>query len=601
MTRPRASCSRRAARVRRVAAAAVAGGALVIELGVVLGAPGARAQAASATSMVSSTTAQTTTAQTTTAQTTTAPSIDPAQVPTYMDVVQRGLRLRVDLGGRYRTAGLPDPPVRLEVDDVVDDRDDLDVTGAVIVGYDRMFGAPVQGELFGDFNVDANPDSPVSPFLDDQSDGPRLRLYSAFIGLSAGPGEPALAPFQVNLGRMTELVESPITYDGLSVGARFRFGRKDTLNAKLWGGLDAPQRIVDDPFTRTSRRAYAERYDLDDNFVSNPGSWNVQRDALVEPNLNMVGGLVVDGRFAGIGFVVTHTFMPALSDGLGGTLALQRSRVGASYRYDAEWLTATAGVDTQVTDLLPRNVTLRGDAMSGDGATRIGVVGRYQFLADTTAYDATFIARNPAVVFNLADAQALEALRVRDQIRHLNFGPPQEHVYASVEVERQLPASFQLIGRARARHHLDDTDVDMFRTNLYEVGGGVSWNPGFALDIGAEVNAGSVYSGEQDGLAYDLRAEGILNYVEPRVWVRGTLLEGRLRNLSEVFVRRSDVRTKGLDANGQWGSALATTTTYDILPAWAVSLRLDGDALSPIDSLNASTYFGALLATSVRF
>jgi hypothetical protein len=68
-----------------------------------------------------------------------------------------------------------------------------------------------------------------------------------------------------------------------------------------------------------------------------------------------------------------------------------------------------------------------------------------------------------------------------------------------------------------------------------------------------------------------------------------------------VFVRRSDIATKGIDANGQWGGALATTTTFDVLPNWGVSLRLDGDALSPIDSLNASTYLGALLASSLRF
>lgn len=537
---------------------------------------------------------------TTTAQA--APIIDPAQVPTYMDVVQRGMRLRVDLGGRYGAVGLPDPPVRLEVDDTVDDRDDIDVTGVVIFGYDRMFGAPVQGEIFGDFNVDANADSAVSPFLDDQSAAPRLRLYSAFIGLSASPGEPALRPFQVNLGRMTELVESPITYDGLSVGARLRFGRTDSLNAKLWGGLDAPQRIVDDPFSRTSQRSYAERFSLADDFVSNPGAWEVERAPLTDPNLNVVGGLVVDGRFAGVGFVVTHTVMPALSDTFGADLLpLQRSKIGASYRYDSDWLLATAGLDTQMTDFAPRNVTLRGDAMTGDGTTRVGLVGRLQFAADVTAYDATFAARDPAAVFKVADVNALESLRVRDQIRHLNFGPPQEHVYASVDVERQLPAAFQVLGHARVRHHLDDADVDMFRTNLYEMGGGLSWNPGYALDVGAECNAGSVYSGEQDGLAYDLAAEGVSTFIEPRVWVRGTLLDGHLRNLSEVFVRRSDVRTKALDANGQWGGAVATTTTYDVTSNWAVSLRVDGDALSPIDSLNSSTYFGALVATSVRF
>jgi hypothetical protein len=93
----------------------------------------------------------------------------------------------------------------------------------------------------------------------------------------------------------------------------------------------------------------------------------------------------------------------------------------------------------------------------------------------------------------------------------------------------------------------------------------------------------------------------VVSYVEPRVWVRSTLLEGKLSNLTEVFVRRSDIQTKALAANGQWGGALATTTRYDIADFWSVSLRLDGDALSPIDSLNASYYLGALAATSVRF
>jgi len=105
----------------------------------------------------------------------------------------------------------------------------------------------------------------------------------------------------------------------------------------------------------------------------------------------------------------------------------------------------------------------------------------------------------------------------------------------------------------------------------------------------------------QNGLAYDLNAEGVASYIEPRAWVRSSLLEGRLRNLTEVFVRRTDIRTKALQADGQWGGALATTTTYDVIDSWSLSLRLDGDSLAPIDSLNASTYFGALFATSLRF
>lgn len=546
-----------------------------------------------------------------TATATAAPStIDETQVPSYMDTVKRGLRSRIDLGGRYGAVGLPDPPVRLEVDDVVQDRNDFDIGGVVILGYDRPFGVPMAADLMGDFNIDANPDSPVSPWIDDTSQFPRVRLYSAFVGLSAGPGEPGLQPFKINLGRMTELVDSPITYDGLSLGANFKFKGMGHLNAKLWGGLDAPQRLGDDPFSRTSRRFYSETYSLDPEFISTPGSTYVERTAITDPILNPVGGLSIDGRFAGVGFVLRHSLMPAQTlwaddpnNANDVILPLQRSTLGVNYRFDADWMMATAGLESQVTDFIPRNVTLKGDALTGDGATRVGLAARYQFFEDITAYDGTFRAVNPAQVFVQADGDALEQLRVRDQIRHLNFGPPQEHLFANLEAEQQLPGAFSVLVRGRLRQHLDAADVDMFRTNFYEAGAGVNWNPGFAFDAGAELVGGIVDSSnnEQDGRAYDLKAEGVVSYIEPRMWVRSTLLEGRLSNLTEVFVRRSDIQTKALAANGQWGGALATTTRYDIADFWSVSLRLDGDALSPIDSLNASYYLGALAATSVRF
>lgn len=541
---------------------------------------------------------------------TSAATLDESVVPTAPDTVMRGLRTRVDVGARAVGAGLPSPPVRLEVDDVVGDRQDVDVGGVVILGYDRPMGVPLALDLMGDFNIDANPDSPASPWIDDTSQFPRVRLYSAFVGLSFGPAEPALQPFRVNVGRMTELVDSPITYDGLSAAANLRFRGLGVLNAKLWGGLDAPQRLGDDPFSRTSRRFYRESYAYDPDFVSTPGSVSVQRTAITDPILNPVGGLAVDGRFAGVGFVVRHTLMPAqtrwgsAAGGDGGVLVpLQRSTLGANYRFDSEWLTASAGLESQATDFVPRNVTLKGDALTGDGATRVGVVARYQFFEDITAYDGTFRAVNPAQTFVAADADALEQLRGRDQIRHLNFGPPQEHILASLEAERFLSGSFSVLVRGRLRQHLDPADADMFRTNFYEGGAGINWNPGFAIDVGAEVVGGLVDSSnaEQNGRAYDLKAEGVVSYLEPRVWMRTTLLEGRLSNLTEVFVRRSDIQTKQLAANGQWGGALATTTRYDIADAWSVSLRLDGDALSPIDSLNATTYFGALVATSLRF
>ena len=536
------------------------------------------------------------------------PLILEGQVPTYMDVVKRGLRTRLDLGGRYGTVGLPDPPVRLEVDDVVADRNDIDIGGSVIVGYDRPFGVPMAADLMADFNADANPDSPVSPYLDDTSRYPRLRLYSAFIGLSAGPAEPSLQPFKINLGRMTQLAESPITYDGASLGANFAFKGLGYFNAKLWGGLDAPQRLSDDPFSRTSRRFYGETYAVDGTFTSNPGAYVVTRTALNASVFNPVAGLNLDGRFYGFGVLLTHTLTPAQTlwvNDVDNTkdviLPLQRSKLGVSYRVDSDWLMATVGLDTQATDLLPRNLTLKGDALTMDGTTRVGVVGRLQFLEDITVYDGTFRAFNPAQTFDRVAADEQEQLRVRDQIRHLNFGPPQEHIYGSAEFERQLPGSFAVLLRGRLRQHFDAADVDMFRSNLYEIGGGVTWNPGFAFDAGLDVYGGLVDSGLQNGLAYDLNAEGLSSYLEPRAWVKSTLLEGKLSNLTEVFVRRSDVQTKRLIASGQWGGALATTTRYDIHDSWQVSLRLDGDALAPIDSLNASYYLGALAATTVRF
>jgi hypothetical protein len=537
-----------------------------------------------------------------------APIVDESVVPTYMDVVKRGLRSRIDLGGRFGSVGLPDPPVRLEIEDVVQDRNDVDIGGAVILGYDRPFGVPMAADLMADFNFDANPDSPVSPYLDDQSQFPRLRLYSAFVGLSAGPSDPGLQPFKVNLGRMTEMVDSPITYDGLSLGAQFKFKGVGYLNAKVWGGLDAPQRLSDDPFSRTSRRAYAETYALDNTFTSSPGSVSVERTAIVDPILNPVGGLTVDGRFAGFGVMLRHSLMPAQTlwaddpnNANDVILPLQRSTVGVFYRMESDWLMANIGVDSQFTDFLPRNVSLKGDALTLDGTTRLGAVTRLQFLEDITAYDGTFRAVNPAQIFVQADADNLEQLRVRDQIRHLNFGPPQEHIYGMVEAERQLPGAFSVLVRGRLRQHFNAADVDMFRTNFYEAGAGLTWNPGFAFDAGVELVGGVVDSGAQDGRAYDLNAEGVVSYLEPRTWIKSTLLEGRLSNLTEVFIRRSDIQTKELAANGQWGGALATTTRYDIVDAWSVSLRLDGDALSPIDSLNASYYLGALAATTVRF
>lgn len=37
--------------------------------------------------------------------------------PTVVDDVQRGLRMRIDLGGRYNAIGSASPPIRLEADE----------------------------------------------------------------------------------------------------------------------------------------------------------------------------------------------------------------------------------------------------------------------------------------------------------------------------------------------------------------------------------------------------------------------------------------------------------------------------------------------------
>jgi hypothetical protein len=544
------------------------------------------------------------------------PSVDPTKVPTYMDVVQRGMRLRFDVAGRAVGVGNPDSPVRLEVDERTE-KNDLDVGGAVIFGYDRAFGVPLALDLMSDFGADVFGDSPVSPFLDDQSKQPRVRLYSAFIALSGTPGEPSLFPIRVRLGRMTEIVESPVTYDGLSFGYEAKLSGKNRVGVKLWGGLDAPQRLAGDllsPFTRIDPRAYAENYALNPTFIADPGSVYVSRKTIDEPILRGVGGLRVDGRFSGVGFLLQHSLMPAqtlwIDDANNDNdllLPLQRTVAVVDYRYDEEWMTATAGLELKATDFLPRQLGLKLDGLSGDGVLRVYGNVRFQFLEDITAYDSTFRAFAPQQQFafeGTGDAignVAQEQLRVRDQIRHLNFAPPQEHLFAHLEAERQLGSGFSVLARVRLRQHIDATDVDMFRNNFYEAALGGSWSPGFAIDIGDELSGGFVNSGDQDGRAYDLKAEGLQSYAENRLWLRWVLIEGRLQTLAEVFVRRQDVLTKRVSAFGQWSGAVAGSVRYDISDNIGVSARLDGDALSPIDALNASYYLGAMFATSIRF
>jgi hypothetical protein len=532
-----------------------------------------------------------------------------AQVPTYVDSVERGLRLRADLWGRYNTIGLPDPPVRLEVDEVVNDNDDLDVNGLVLFGWDRPFGVPVAADFMGDIRSDIGGDSPVSPFLDDTSVVPRAHLYSAYVGFSGAPGE-LLEPLRFNIGRMTEIADAPITFDGVSTGVALRFPKLGYLNAKIWGGLDAPQNMATDPFTRVDAKAYAEKYEDDSGFVSPTGGLEIERTRIADPILNAVGGLAVDGRFSGVGFVLSHTLLPTV----------QRSKLGASYAWDADLLSFFVGADLKASDFVPNNVALRGDLLTGDGTTRVGFNTSLQFLEDVCAYDCTFRAFNAAAQLDgtlNVDGKTItnndiETFRVRDQIRHLNIGPAKPHFAVMADVERQLPFNLTASARGRFRQHFNDADLDYFRTNVLEGGLGVAWSSGVAMDVGTEILAGTMASGvvvdndgdgfhDNDGTAYDLLTEGVQNYLENRIWVRTVLLEGKLSNLAEVFVRRMDIQTKALAANGQWGSSLASTIRYDVLDFWSVSARFEADALSPVDSLNGSGYLGGLIGTSLRF
>jgi hypothetical protein len=543
-----------------------------------------------------------------------AQTVDASQVPTYADSVQRGIRSRVDIWGRELAVGNPDPAVQLIVPDVVDDKNDTQAGGQVIFGWDRPFGVPIAGDFMGDYTGHVFPNSPVSPFLDDSSLAPRAHLYSAFIGLSGAPGE-ALEPFKLNVGRMTEIGESPITYDGLSTGVKLKFPKLGYLNAIVWGGLDAPQHLANDPFTRTDSFAYSEKYQDLSGFVSPTGGLQIVRTPLgTTPNLNGVGGLNIDGRVAGIGFALHHTSMPA-----GGSividkvhnvfLPLQRTKLGGSYMIDSDALSLIAGVDLHASDFLPRSANVYGDFMTGDGTTRIGANIEYQFLEDICGYDCTFRAFNPATTINQVQDSTgtltndvVESIRVHDQIRHLNIGPTEPHFAVVLDGERAIGGGFSLIGRGRLRQHFDDKVLDYFRTNVYEVGGGVDWSSGLAFEAGDEIYGGLMNSGTDvnKGNDYTLVDEGVTSYVENRLYVRTVLLDGKLSNLAEVFGRREDIVTKAVLASGQWSGSFADTIRYDVLDFWSVSARLEADELSPLDALNGSGYFGALVGTSFK-
>ncbi|HEY4222779.1 MAG TPA: hypothetical protein VGO62_15590 [Myxococcota bacterium] len=437
--------------------------------------------------------------------------------------------------------------------------------------------------------------------------------------MSGAPGE-ALEPFKLNIGRMTMVGDSPITYDGISTGVNLKFPKVGYLNARIWGGLDAPQNLATDPFSRVDAKAYQEKYEDLSGFVSPTGGKQIVRqpidfngDGVVDPNLNGVGGLTVEGRLAGVGFKLLHTSEPAggsilLDKNTNTFLPLQRTILGGSYGIDEDALAFIAGVDMQASDFLPRNVGLYGDLLTGDGLTRVGGRVTYQFLEDVCSFDCTFRAFNPAQnIDQVPDStgvlsnDVVESERVRDQIRHLNIGPSEPNISVVLDAERGLGAGFTALVRGRVRQHLDDALLDYFRSNVYELGGGVNYSTGLALEAGDEVYGGFINTGNQNGVAYDLQAEGVTSYVENRFYVRTVLLEGKLSNLAEVFVRREDIETKALVASGQWSGAFASTIRYDVLDQWSVSLRLDADALSPVDSLNGSGYLAALVGTTLKF
>jgi hypothetical protein len=334
-----------------------------------------------------------------------------SDVPTYVDTVERGLRMRLDLWGRYNTVGLPDPPVRLNVDEIVDDQDDLDVNGLVILGWDRPFGVPMVGDFMGHITGDVGGDSPVSPFLDDASAQPRARIYSAFVGISGAPGE-ALEIVKLNIGRMTQIAESPITYDGLSGGVNMNLDKLGWFNAKLWGGIDAPQFLPNDPFTRFDSKAYEEAYVDDSGFISPTGGLYIQRnfvdangDAInPQQQFNPVGGLITEGRIAGFGFHLSHALLPTV----------QRSKLEAGYAMDMEILSFNVAADLKASDFLPRSTGVHGDVLTWDGTTRVGGRVNLQFLEDVCTYDCSFRAFNTAQQINEINYQG--AVITNDQI-----------------------------------------------------------------------------------------------------------------------------------------------------------------------------------------
>lgn len=545
--------------------------------------------------------------------------------PTVVDDVQRGLRMRIDLGGRYNAIGSASPPIRLEADEAqaTDLNDDLDASGTVILGWDRPAGLPIGGEIFADGLFDLNPDQvplvagntklntliqnatvslngidpTISYFADDQNFTPKFRLYSAFIALSPSRTDPAaLQPYKVTLGRQTENVESPITYDGAAVSAKFGEG-KNRFGVRVWGGLDAPQRLADDTFSRVDSLAYKETYDTV-NFSATGGP-SIVREANVQPLFNLVGGASLEASFGGIQAYARHNF-----------IAAQRTTIGGSYTIDNRAGSMRFAGDLRASDFIPRSARASFDFLSMDGGTRADIIAHVQFLQDVTSFDNTFRGFGQNAEFNAATANTIETFRQRDGIRHLNIGPAQPHFLLVADAEQALNNTFSVLARARIRQHFDATQLDYFRSNVYEATAGIAWSGGLGFDAGLELSGGLLDTGlgildqnkhKDDSLNLNFTGEGVASFGEGRLYTRTTLLDGRMSNLTELFIRRQDLVTRAIFSTGQWSGAMATTVRYDILNFWSVALRVDADVLAPFEAVSGSGYVSALASTSVKF
>lgn len=523
------------------------------------------------------------------------PAVDVSAVPTYVDEVERGLRMRLDLGGRYLHVGSPAPPVQLDLESD-GAADDVDVSGLVLFAWDRPFGAPLKADLFAEGLFDLLSDA-GSVFADESSAGPRARLYSAFIGLSPSPGDLGglLAPYRLNLGRMTEMAGAPVTYDGASLEARWDFGAV-RVGARAWGGLDAPQYLATDPFSRTDPGAYSEEHDTKS---LSTGAVLVRRSFAPEPILHLVGGGELDVDVFGVGARVSHAALALPMDG--GAGGVHRSRLQLRYGADFAFATLFGALEVDATQLLPRSARLVVDGITADGATRAGGQLAVQFLEDVTALDGTFLAFNPSAAFDPQVAAEIEAARRRDGIRHLNLPPPAPHVLAVVDVEQTLLGPFSVHARGRLRHHINAEDLTVLRSNLYEAAAGAAFAPDAWLALGLEAGGGVVDSGKNDPFLLDVKGEGVSSFVDTRLWARSALLEGKLSLQAEAFLRRHDVISRSLSGLGQWSGAVSTSARFAILDFWSVSARVDADVLSPFDAVNASSYAGAFAATSLAF